>query len=583
MGDELKPKLGIEVNMNTGLNAEEKNKRGLASKIDCVVSAVYNQGEPEQEKEKQELCVVEKQEYALALEIDQAVHTFHIPGEAENSELTAAEKNKRGLASKIDCVVSAVYNQGEPEQEEEKQELCVVEKQEYALALEIDQAVHTFHIPEEAENSELTAAEKNKPGFASKIDCVVFAVYNQGEPEQEEEKHELCVDEKQKSALVIDNHHAVPTFNIPRELIAAEEQEKLPWDLVQLILCMLPANKIGGHKLVCTQWRNLFIEQQFIDKHFSHPRSPSYFIHDSLYGQNKFFIVKRGNPAFVDRLLLPGSESEGTIFLAGSCQGVICFVRYTHEMNIILVNPSTKDILSIREEPFSKLVSLSCFGFGYNPSSKTFLLIRFFLYKNTYTFGQIYNFEDKDWEYLNQGAHFCFSTESRTCDAVVKGVPYFNVYNEKEEVHQLAWFNHETSEIVLESYDWSDDDCAVRLCELHEGQLSAMITDLVTDERSIWTRKDIGGWDNAFIVDMDLLDHMGPFIDIVWDEFVLYGENDLIFAKSANLNEFDSVEGVEGGWNQIHGVITFRESIVKLPKCQEAMREAVKDVNELSE
>ncbi|KAJ0806748.1 putative F-box domain, galactose oxidase/kelch, beta-propeller, F-box associated interaction [Helianthus annuus] len=120
-------------------------------------------------------------------------------------------------------------------------------------------------------------------------------------------------------------------------------------DLVEQILIRLDVKDLIRFKSVCKSWHSLITSPGFISRH----QNSSYNEYNNIYGYTSQRIVLSAN----------GHK------LVGSSNGLVCIISISEfSCNVLVCNPSTREVRQLR--PYSLLISspLLCWGFGYDSS-----------------------------------------------------------------------------------------------------------------------------------------------------------------------------------------------------------------------
>ncbi|KAJ0617168.1 putative F-box domain-containing protein [Helianthus annuus] len=120
-------------------------------------------------------------------------------------------------------------------------------------------------------------------------------------------------------------------------------------DLVEQILIRLDVKDLIRFKTVCKSWHSLITSLGFVSRHLNR----SYNEYNNIYGYTS------------QRIVLSANSHK----LVGSSNGLVCIISISEfSCNVLVCNPSTREVRQLR--PYSRLISspLLCWGFGYDSS-----------------------------------------------------------------------------------------------------------------------------------------------------------------------------------------------------------------------
>ncbi|KAM0024953.1 putative F-box domain-containing protein [Helianthus debilis subsp. tardiflorus] len=123
-------------------------------------------------------------------------------------------------------------------------------------------------------------------------------------------------------------------------------------DLVEQILIRLDVKDLIRFKTVCKSWHSLITSPRFVTRHLNR----SYNEYNNIFGYTS------------QRIVLAATYGHGHR-LVGSSNGLVCIISISEfSCNVLVCNPSTREVRQLR--PYSHLISspLLCWGFGYDSS-----------------------------------------------------------------------------------------------------------------------------------------------------------------------------------------------------------------------
>lgn len=185
----------------------------------------------------------------------------------------------------------------------------------------------------------------------------------------------------------------------------------LPIYIVADILSRLPVKSLKIAQCVCKLWYSLITHPYFIQMHFQESKkSPIYImsLENWLFSNTEkpsnllFFLKKCPNNRLIE-LCKPYEMGHGSIFIAGSCNGLICFLQRIEQVrnigisHICICNPFTSDISYIEEQ------SMFCpfeIAFCCSASKKQYKIFQFsYLVEANYSslLLEVYNLSTKTW------------------------------------------------------------------------------------------------------------------------------------------------------------------------------------------
>ncbi|KAL3615691.1 gamma-glutamylcysteine synthetase [Castilleja foliolosa] len=392
--------------------------------------------------------------------------------------------------------------------------------------------------------------------------------------------NELNVTDEEEPNKIIETNTAE---NENLSLVISVSKKKtfadIPEQLQEQILTYLPVKNLVVFECVAKRWLNSFKNPQFILEQFNRSNPPPMLLVQDNWPYHverySFFSIKRGNPSTVNTVFpIPDADAVGRLRLVGSAEGVICVAQLQHPQSFTLFNPATRKVLTVPAppSPLQNLVGDSSIGFGYNHTTKVFVLVRFFIYLGKYDVGnysaaQSYDFEEEVWSYVNDGSDLCFLPINDVSDVVINGIPYWRVVNPNLKLYQMASYDPDTSAITLESFKW-EKNLESFFGELIEGFLCAVVRGK-GGTFDFWCRESVGEWKELYKLDFagypkDLMDGWCPFLGLTWDETIVIQYAGRVYISK--LDKLDTVECIDRGWDPVIRLLSYRETLTILPK-----------------
>uniref|UniRef100_A0A7N0UTT1 F-box domain-containing protein n=1 Tax=Kalanchoe fedtschenkoi TaxID=63787 RepID=A0A7N0UTT1_KALFE len=226
----------------------------------------------------------------------------------------------------------------------------------------------------------------------------------------------------------------------------------LPKDIIVDILCRLPVRSLLRFRCVCKSWRTLIANPSFIAKHFNQAITcnEQLVVHTkrSFEVKHAVTMIVRTNKKRNDRLnveLPPPCDISNYVRLVGSSNGLLCISLCSTASVILLWNPATREFRNLPERqilvPTGKRVHTVFLGFGFEPNSSDYKIVRFLSYKvlksNVPKVGvvEVYSQITDMWKEVNAGLKCQVNEYSPT--AVVSGAVHWlgsRVAKEKDSI-----------------------------------------------------------------------------------------------------------------------------------------------------
>ncbi|MFS7916336.1 putative F-box domain-containing protein [Helianthus anomalus] len=139
-------------------------------------------------------------------------------------------------------------------------------------------------------------------------------------------------------------------------------------DVVEQILIEIDVKDLIRFKTVCKSWHSLITSPRFVSRHLN--RSYNKDRNNNEIGHRK---IGRGQQNS-QRIVLAATYGHGRR-LVGSSNGLVCIIiKSEFCCNVLVCNPSTREVRQLR--PYSGLISspLLCWGFGYDSSRDDYMV-----------------------------------------------------------------------------------------------------------------------------------------------------------------------------------------------------------------
>ncbi|KAF5180488.1 hypothetical protein FRX31_029925 [Thalictrum thalictroides] len=201
-------------------------------------------------------------------------------------------------------------------------------------------------------------------------------------------------DRRQLQHLSISQSVITINNNNKRRRISAKEKETytqqylsnmFSHDIMLDILSRLPAKSLMRFRSVSKSWNYLIRKDHFfINMHLSRTKLQHEKIILTDYSLYSLDYNQGSNR--LEQLIRPSSRLRqiiyrGHSFIWGSCNGLICTGGYLKKP-LYIINPSTSEY---RKLPyFNRRPDYSCYGFGYNPNTNDYVVVRLTLRKKLF-------------------------------------------------------------------------------------------------------------------------------------------------------------------------------------------------------
>ncbi|KAL3638219.1 hypothetical protein CASFOL_017592 [Castilleja foliolosa] len=159
----------------------------------------------------------------------------------------------------------------------------------------------------------------------------------------------------------------------------------LPFDVITIILLMLPAKALVKFQCVCTSFRDLIRDQTFIKKHLHLSSSKGYLLHKSLQhnGHRTFKLLCDKTFDQALEIELPLDLMPMSFIIVGSFNGLLCLAETNHFGTLIYIcNPLIRKYRTINYPitniglSFDHSEFTIALGFGYHDQTNDYKIVR---------------------------------------------------------------------------------------------------------------------------------------------------------------------------------------------------------------
>ncbi|CAH8261003.1 unnamed protein product [Arabidopsis lyrata] len=311
--------------------------------------------------------------------------------------------------------------------------------------------------------------------------------------------------------------------------------EQLPKDLVEEILCRVPATSLRRLRSTCKAWNRLFKnDRRFASKHFD--KSAKQLIPLSLRNDYRIFPISvnlHGNSPSLElksELIDPHSKNSVAQFEISRvlhCDGLLLCSSHVDESRVLVWNPLTGETRWIRTGNFRK--EGRSFDLGYSQDDnkswiKSYKMLSY--YRGTKYF-EIYDFDSDSWRILDDiiapGGSIGFSELSVS----LKGNTYWLArgITETPRIISLLKFDFSTDKSVPVPLPYQSRRFeATSLSVVREDKLSVLLQRDKSSKTEIWVTDKIDettkvmSWSKVLALDLS------PHLQIWNDASFLLGE-----------------------------------------------------------
>ncbi|CAN4082035.1 unnamed protein product [Withania somnifera] len=209
-----------------------------------------------------------------------------------------------------------------------------------------------------------------------------------------------------------------------------------PKEIISNILSRLPVKTLLRFRCVCKQWKKLISNPNFIATHFRHSstlqRSGSSLLIGSRHPKSNNHVLSLYNPPeSVVELDNPFPCFFPNMYILGPCNGIVCLFNPPWGELITLWNPAMRQskMVQLSENmPVKGIHFLASVGMAFDSKENDLLVLRIFCVGLTYAVPnhvEMYSTKSGVWKKLKN--EMVFHVLEFTCNAIVKGVPYWLV------------------------------------------------------------------------------------------------------------------------------------------------------------
>ncbi|KAJ0941567.1 putative F-box domain, galactose oxidase/kelch, beta-propeller, F-box associated interaction [Helianthus annuus] len=172
-------------------------------------------------------------------------------------------------------------------------------------------------------------------------------------------------------------------------------------DLVEQILIRLDVKDLIRFKTVCKSWHSLITSLGFLSRHLNR----SYNEYNNIFGYTS------------QRIVLSATCDHR---LVGSSNGLVCIIIISEfSCNVLVCNPSTREVRQLR--PYSRLISspLSCWGFGYDSSRDDYTVFVGARKGENQTCFQVLSLKSNVWRVIGEVKYTFMTTAGILCNGAL--------------------------------------------------------------------------------------------------------------------------------------------------------------------
>ncbi|KAM7274740.1 hypothetical protein ACFE04_016606 [Oxalis oulophora] len=215
--------------------------------------------------------------------------------------------------------------------------------------------------------------------------------------------------------------------------------ENLPIDVILDIFSRLPITSLVQFKFVSKPWRAIAEDPHVLRNHVNDtPRDPCLILHCDFPIRNELCFAdlsarKDDKEVIVSKFRTPFVHNLPEFVVAGSCNGLLCLSDSLYNDAMYIYNPFTRDYMEIPKSiKFSDQEVV--FGFGFNPKTKQYKVIKIIYYRNSNTNSrtrrivypksdvQVFTLGTNSWRSLGKSPYQLIRSPS---EALVNGILHF--------------------------------------------------------------------------------------------------------------------------------------------------------------
>ncbi|KDP30857.1 hypothetical protein JCGZ_13800 [Jatropha curcas] len=214
--------------------------------------------------------------------------------------------------------------------------------------------------------------------------------------------------------------------------------EDLPNEIVYDILSRLPISSLVQFKCVCKSWRTLTQDPNLVSHYLSSTikKDPCLVLHCDFPIRNQLYFIDFAADQEKDkvkRLNAPFWPVMPEFDVVGSCNSLLCLVDSLYHDSVYIYNPFSRNSLELPKS-LNYLDQEVVFGFGYDPRSYKYKIVKIIYYRNGHGGGggyprarrlvytqsevQILTLGDREWRSLGKIA---YQLVRRPAEALVGG------------------------------------------------------------------------------------------------------------------------------------------------------------------
>lgn len=291
--------------------------------------------------------------------------------------------------------------------------------------------------------------------------------------------------------------------------------DRIPHELIEQIFSRLPVKTLVRFKCISKSWRDIIGSPDFIQKHLTHFSSHSLILgncnidlHEGteesyLYSADYDSFLETDSAVFKELSLPLNSRTEISSEILGSCNGLLCLLRYRYLVDqVILWNPSTRKhrILPVAEVEVPTTLrgcSQTIYGFALdfvNDDYKVVSMLQIDGHHEVYSVVKVYSLKLKCWKRIQD---FPYYFNLRYGGKLANGALHWVVKASRESDREdlIAAFDIGTEEYrLMPQPEYSNHDFDMRLGVL--ADCLCVLCDYFMDDCVVhfdmWVMKEYG-------------------------------------------------------------------------------------------